>query len=56
MMPEAIDPATGETLWRQPREGFGSGWSTPVHWRRGDVDELLQLLLERKRASRAAQA
>jgi len=38
---EAIDPATGETRWRTDRTGFPSGWSTPVHWRHGGVDELL---------------
>jgi outer membrane protein assembly factor BamB len=38
---EAIEPATGETLWRVEREGFGSGWSTPAVWRNGDVEELL---------------
>lgn len=27
---EALDPATGATLWRQDRSGFGSGWSTPA--------------------------
>lgn len=26
---EAMDPATGETLWRQEREDMGPGWSTP---------------------------
>jgi len=26
---EALDPASGATLWRQERAGFASGWSTP---------------------------
>lgn len=38
---EALRPATGETVWRKERTGFGSGWSTPALWRRGEVDELL---------------
>lgn len=38
---EAIEPATGATLWKVSREGFGSGWSTPTHWERGGTDELL---------------
>ena len=31
---EAIDRETGESVWRKEREGFKSGWSTPVLWRR----------------------
>jgi len=27
---EALDPASGATLWRQERSGFVSGWSTPA--------------------------
>mgnify|MGYP005725296839 CR=1 FL=1 len=38
---EAIDPKSGETVWRTEREGFGSGWSTPTLWRRNGVDELV---------------
>jgi len=38
---ESIDPESGETEWRVDRTGFKSGWSTPVHQRRGGVDELL---------------
>ena len=37
----ALDPTTGETLWRVEREGDRSGWSTPAVWRRGELDELL---------------
>jgi outer membrane protein assembly factor BamB len=38
---EAFDPASGASLWRVDRTGFGSGWSTPGVWRRGDALELL---------------
>lgn len=38
---EAIDPASGKTLWRRERSGFGSGWSTPGVWSVGGCDELL---------------
>jgi outer membrane protein assembly factor BamB len=38
---EAMTPQTGKTVWRVDRTGFVSGWSTPVVWRRGEVDELL---------------
>ncbi|MCP3914066.1 MAG: PQQ-binding-like beta-propeller repeat protein [bacterium] len=37
----ALEPATGETIWKVDRTGFPSGWSTPVAWKRGDVHELL---------------
>lgn len=37
----AIDLATGETVWRTERAGFGSGWSTPTVWHNGDVEELV---------------
>lgn len=38
---EAIEPASGETLWRTERKGQLSGWSTPTLWQRDGVDELL---------------
>ena len=38
---EAIDGASGETRWRVEREGFVSGWSTPVVWNNGGTDEVL---------------
>lgn len=38
---EALRPATGETVWRVERDGFRSGWSTPVLLGRDGVDELL---------------
>jgi len=40
---EAIDRATGETIWKTDRAGFKSGWSTPTLWRHDDIDELLVL-------------
>src|SRR5262245_11858248 len=45
---EAIDPATGASLWRRAREGYKSGWSTPGVWTRDGpsgekVEELLVL-------------
>ncbi len=38
---EAIDRATGKTVWRTEREGFAAGWSTPMHWKNNGVDELV---------------
>ena len=38
---EAIEPATGATIWRVDRTGFPSAWSTPVVWHPNGVDELL---------------
>lgn len=38
---EAMDAATGKTRWRVDRSSFVAGWSTPVVWRNGDVDEVL---------------
>ena len=38
---EAIEPASGDTLWKKDRAGFGSGWATPTVWRNGDVTEVL---------------
>jgi outer membrane protein assembly factor BamB len=45
---EALEPATGKTLWRHERARFKSGWSTPGMWTRegpaGEkTDELLVL-------------
>lgn len=40
---EALDPSSGETLWRHERERFKSGWSTPGLWSHGERDELLVL-------------
>ena len=33
---EALEPATGKTLWRVDRARFKSGWSTPGLWTRED--------------------
>lgn len=38
---EALDPATGATLWKRARPGFQSGWSTPAVLERDGVKELL---------------
>ena len=38
---EAIDGPSGDVRWRIEREGFVSGWSTPVVWNNGGVDEVL---------------
>ena len=38
---EALDPATGEVLWRREREGFRSGWSTPVVRRHAEGIDVL---------------
>ncbi|HEX6884769.1 MAG TPA: PQQ-binding-like beta-propeller repeat protein [Planctomycetota bacterium] len=40
---EALDPATGRTLWKVDRARFQSGWSTPGLWSRDGKDELLVL-------------
>lgn len=38
---EAIDPATGKTVWKTERNNFTASWSTPSWWNNGDVEELL---------------
>ena len=38
---ELIDCETGQTRWKQPREGFGSGWSSPVIWQRDGRSEIV---------------
>lgn len=40
---EALEPATGETLWKQDRSAFKSGWSTPGTRRTDGGLELLVL-------------
>jgi outer membrane protein assembly factor BamB len=39
----AVNQDTGETVWQQPRSMFMSGWSTPMIWRHGDIEELVVL-------------
>ena len=39
----AIHRDTGETVWEQPRSLFKAGWSTPMIFRHGEVDELVVL-------------
>ena len=38
---EVLNAEDGETLWRKERDGFKSGWSTPIVWQRGELQELL---------------
>jgi outer membrane protein assembly factor BamB len=38
---EAIDPATGATIWRKDREGFIAGWSSPMCFENDGVDEIV---------------
>lgn len=38
---EAIDPETGETLWKTDRVNFKASWTTPAYWKNDGVDELL---------------
>ena len=38
---EAIEPATGETVWRKDRSGFTAGWSSPMCWSNGGIDEIV---------------
>jgi len=40
---EALEPATGKTLWKKQRDGYTSGWSTPGAWTRDGKQELLVL-------------
>jgi outer membrane protein assembly factor BamB len=39
----AVNKVTGQTTWEQPRSLFKAGWSTPMIWRHGDVEELVVL-------------
>jgi len=39
----AVHRDTGETVWEQPRSLFKAGWSTPMIWRHGEVEELVVL-------------
>lgn len=39
----AVHRDTGRTVWEQPRSLFKAGWSTPMIWRHGDVEELVVL-------------
>jgi outer membrane protein assembly factor BamB len=38
---EAIDPATGKTVWRKERAELKYNWTTPMHWKHNGVDELV---------------
>ena len=39
----AVHKDTGETVWEQPRSLFKAGWSTPMIFRHGEVEELVVL-------------
>jgi outer membrane protein assembly factor BamB len=39
----AVQRDTGATVWEQPRPLFQAGWSTPMIFRHGEVDELVVL-------------
>ena len=39
----AVHRDTGETVWEHPRPLFKAGWSTPIIWRHGQVEELVVL-------------
>jgi outer membrane protein assembly factor BamB len=39
----AVHRDTGQTVWEQPRSLFRAGWSTPMIWRHGEVEELVVL-------------
>jgi len=39
----AVQRDTGQTAWEQPRSLFRAGWSTPMIFRHGEVDELVVL-------------
>jgi outer membrane protein assembly factor BamB len=33
----------GQTVWKTDRSSFRYGWSTPVHWRHDEIDEIVVL-------------
>ena len=37
----ALDPETGDEIWKMDRAGFKAGWSTPVYRQDGEVEEVL---------------
>ncbi|MHC4727517.1 MAG: outer membrane protein assembly factor BamB family protein [Planctomycetota bacterium] len=39
----AVHRDTGKTVWEQPRSLFKAGWSTPIIWRHGQMEELVVL-------------
>lgn len=38
---EAINPATGETVWTKERKGLQHNWTTPMIWNNRGVEELV---------------
>jgi outer membrane protein assembly factor BamB len=39
----AVNRRDGRTVWKTDRSLFQYGWSTPVHWRRDGIDEIVVL-------------
>ena len=39
----AVNRRDGQTVWKTDRSLFQYGWSTPVHWRHDDIDEIVVL-------------
>jgi len=39
----AVHRDSGQTVWQQPRSLFRAGWSTPMIWRHGEIEELVVL-------------
>jgi outer membrane protein assembly factor BamB len=37
----ALDPKTGEPIWKKDRSSFTAGWSTPMVWRNNGVEEVV---------------
>src|SRR6516162_6283084 len=38
-----VNRRDGQTVWRTDRSLFRYGWSTPVHWRHDEIDEIVVL-------------
>ncbi|MEX2264055.1 MAG: PQQ-binding-like beta-propeller repeat protein [Bryobacteraceae bacterium] len=38
-----VNRRDGRTIWKTDRSSFQYGWSTPVHWRHGGIDEIVVL-------------
>ena len=39
----AVNRRDGQTVWQTDRSAFKFGWSTPVHWRHDEIDEIVVL-------------
>jgi outer membrane protein assembly factor BamB len=38
-----VNRRDGKTVWKTDRSSFQYGWSTPVHWRHDEIDEIVVL-------------